>query len=804
MKKFNLFSLCLVLLLLCTVCLSGCKENKSKETVTAKTEVHTIEDTRPDAYEVHAVNGELVDTYSSLYNAIYACVNDGDIDDYVTKVDSEEKLFINYSKYAESTYDMFWYYDQGASLIDYKAWDDGYWQTTKDYGNAIAVRKSGEYGEVTYYANSHQIIMQNDQLSDYDLEAYPGNTREWNVSWLLETNATVDMAPYSGITKEVYEIQLSEAMIAPSMDSETHAWAFVGFFTCDGSGISQMGLRCDTTTGNWYYYNGVVNYDVNDLEMDDEKCLLTSTWDEAYQCFRPDGNVIMTCELLTIVDEEFNDSYIVHRLTMEFSDGRKVVRDLESDILTQCGTIRFTSGIDLESDRDLQDYMCGAKFKNLVVTSAEATIYEEMKDLDNYGNFAAFDAGEYDILNSNPATIARFHTIVYTPSCVTTDFTTPGRDVYSYEFKCQSDLPAYGGALGDAINKINAIPAISDLTSDDAQLITDAREAYDKLRDTQKDLVKNYDHLVSAEENLEITSYPPLMYSGQNGENNFFDGALNYDKETGKYTLTIDLVLWGRIKFSYDGEPLNATNTNLTGYIIHTKNADWTENLYYVDDDISQLISSKGGKYTFTFDPETNTLNIDVYIRQVADTEVIVQDTNNDSECTVWTEEGTKLREITGTQTDLLGQISKVDYYWVGNQGWRMYIVCDNDGKIMYLVAMPPNGYGGPSGDGYYCHSDYNDYTKNSAFIIHDGYAPWSLEAPQPSNLFEVVVPEGGFAITCHGASMNKLIELISDGKITAYSDADIANINNRSLGSDDIRIVYDSENGVINVVKNG
>ena len=34
-------------------------------------------------------------------------------------------------------------------------------------------------------------------------------------------------------------------------------------------------------------------------------------------------------------------------------------------------------------------------------------------------------------------------------------------DVYSYEFKCQSDLPAYGGALGDTINKINAIPAIS-------------------------------------------------------------------------------------------------------------------------------------------------------------------------------------------------------------------------------------------------------------------------------------------------------------------------------------------------------
>ena len=819
MKKVNLLFVCL-LSLLSVLVLTACQPDKptgDPNAVAPNTEVHTLEDTRPEAYEVHTADGELVDSFASLYDAIYSCVNEGDTLDYVTKVGEETKVFINYDQYTEATKDMFWYYDQGASLIDYKAWESTYWQITRDYGQAIAVHKSGEYGEVAFYGNSYDIVAKNENLTDYDLEAYPGSTAVWNVSWLLEASATVDMAPYSGITKAVYTIDLSEAMISPSLATDTKAWAYVGFMTCDANNLSNMGLRCDTTTGNWYYYSGETDYNANDIEIDDDTCYLTSTWDSANNCFRPDGDVTLTCELLTVEDD--GDEYIVHRLTMDFGNGRVVTKDYELPELTTCGTIRFTSGLDLESDRELQDYMCGASFKNLVVTSAKATIYEENtvagkvfanqeeKDaaqdaaLESYGNFAAFPAGDYDILNSNPATLARFHTIIYTPSVVTTDFTTPGKDVYSYEYKCTSNLPALGGRLKETVDAINAIPAVTDLTADSVSLITEARDLYEGLSDSQKDLVTNYDHLLEAEENMDVVAIIPLNYTGQNGPDNFFDGQATYDKATKTYKLEIELIVYGRIKFSFDGEALNPTNTTITGKFTNAGSADWTENLY-IDAalDPSTLLSCTGGKYTFIFNPETNTLDISVYTPETGENQVAIKKTNADSELSVWTEAGTKFRTVSSVEDS-----GKVNYSWLGN-GWRLYIVCDSEGKVMYAVCMPPNGYGGPSGDGYVVHADYADYTTNGAFNILEGYGPWTSENPNPSNLYEVLVPEGGFAITCYGESMRTMITLLSEGAISYGESVDsvLPRLNSNDGFSDNMRISYDTETQLVTVTKVG
>lgn len=133
-------------------------------------------------------------------------------------------------------------------------------------------------------------------------------------------------------------------------------------------------------------------------------------------------------ELLTLIDR-YRDAYIVHRLIMEFGDSRVVVKEYENASLTQCGTIRFTCGIDIESENTLVDYICGARFEDLVITEAKATIYEEMEDYSIYGAYVELNLGVYDILNSNPQSAARFHTILYTPSCITYDFFTSGRDV---------------------------------------------------------------------------------------------------------------------------------------------------------------------------------------------------------------------------------------------------------------------------------------------------------------------------------------------------------------------------------------
>ena len=125
---------------------------------------------------------------------------------------------------------------------------------------------------------------------------------------------------------------------------------------------------------------------------------------------------------------------------MEFSDGRKVVKDYEDLDLTQCGTIRFTCGLDIVSDNTLCDLMCGAEFKNIVVTEATATVLEEMLDPLTYGILAEISfAGDYDILNSNEEFFigedsARFHTIIYNTACTSYDFSTPGKDVYNFSY----------------------------------------------------------------------------------------------------------------------------------------------------------------------------------------------------------------------------------------------------------------------------------------------------------------------------------------------------------------------------------
>ena len=63
--------------------------------------------------------------------------------------------------------------------------------------------------------------------------------------------------------------------------------------------------------------------------------------------------------------------------------------------------------------------------------------------------------------------------------------------------------------------------------------------------------------------------------------------------------------------------------------------------------------------------------------------------------------------------------------------------------------------------------------------------------------MFEIVVPEGGFAITSHGETNNQLVDLISQGKVSNY---DISNINTRSIYDSDIRLSYDANTKTISV----
>ncbi len=397
--------------------------------VTPKEFVASREDDRQAVYHWYSVaDDSKVESFTSLYAAINACVDDGDLNDYIVQEGQTEKLFINYEKYSEDTQDMYWYYNGGNSLGKYIYWEQDYWALLRDTNKITAV-KYYDNSTVGNYYNGYKVVSQSTNYMLPKLNQIQG----WHICTEIESSATVDMVAYSGITKAVYKIDLSEARITPTYDGSDTAYAYIGFITADANNVSNQGIRCDTTTGNWYYYSGEASQSSNSITMDKKNCYLTSTWDEQEKCFRPDSDITMTMELLTLLDED-GDDYIVHRLTVDFGNGRVLVKDYEIAELTQCGTIRFTCGLDIESDNTLVDYMCGAKFENVTVTSAVATVYEEMLDDVVYGSYAELYAGDFDILNSNPETDARFQTYIYTPSCVDYNFETAGKDVYGFSF----------------------------------------------------------------------------------------------------------------------------------------------------------------------------------------------------------------------------------------------------------------------------------------------------------------------------------------------------------------------------------
>ena len=408
-----------------------------QETVTPKDFVASREDNREAVYTHYSVDGEAVESYTSLYSAIFGCVDNGDSEDYVLQKGSETKQFINYDAYdAEAhNYDMYWWYDGGNKFANYSAYGLGeFWEQIRDEDYTMVFKNGLNSSAINFYS-SYETVKTTSDVFKFKY----GGVEKWHICTELEASATVDMEAYSGITKSVYNIDLSEAKITPAYDGGDDTYAYVGFITADGEYVANVGLRCDTRTGNWYYYSGEASIDASSIVLDEENCYLTSTWDETEKCFRPDGDVQMQMELLKLKDED-GEPYIVHRLTMTFEDGRVVVKDFEDQDLTQCGTIRFTCGMDIVSDNTLVDLMCGAKFENVVITKAEATVYEEMLDDRNYGTLSKIRyAGVYNILNSIDEEFlgdysARFHTILYNTSSVNYDFDTPNKDVYSFSF----------------------------------------------------------------------------------------------------------------------------------------------------------------------------------------------------------------------------------------------------------------------------------------------------------------------------------------------------------------------------------
>ena len=271
-----------------------------------------------------------------------------------------------------------------------------------------------------------------------------------------------------------------------------------------------------------------------------------------------------------------------------------------------------------------------------------------------------------------------------------------------------------------------------------------------------------------------------------------------YDKTTDTYSFEVTLNKWNCIELFYNGEVINPFNNELVDLVN-------TSGLSQGNPD-SKIFTTVDNTYIVTFKPATVDTKAKVTMKKVGG--AIVSKVNADAggeAISVWTTAGTKIREVTNA--------SNGSYKYATLNSWRLYIVVDSEGKIAYLVHHPDSGYGGPSGTGYYCHSSYNDYTKNPVFNILPGFGPWEKDG-YVHKLYEVLVPEGGFAITAHGSAIYELYDQFGldltnlppdDPSTTGKNEYDVALlnfVNSRNSISDDVRIFYNASTNKLSIVK--
>ena len=269
-----------------------------------------------------------------------------------------------------------------------------------------------------------------------------------------------------------------------------------------------------------------------------------------------------------------------------------------------------------------------------------------------------------------------------------------------------------------------------------------------------------------------------LVYTGT------FTGKASYNSVSKTYTFTTTLAQWKFVELFYNGTIVDAFNPEVVDLVNNTN--------LYAGNPKSKIMNGNATakEYIFVYTPATATTKAKLVINEVIGitADKVNSDAGADS-IAVWTGTGTKLKSGVDS-TDA----ATIQSNYVGN-GWRMYLIVDAEGRICYLVQNPVNGYGGYGSTSYYCHSYYDSGVNNPAFNKLAGWQAWQ-QGSGKHNLYELLVPEGGFAITATGTDRDTLYGLLG---ITEISDK---TINKRDILSDDIRIYYDSVNQKIVVIK--
>ncbi len=483
------------------------------------------------AFEMYSPEGDLVSTHVSLAAAVNAAVeNDLDLFEsedvekgqkgsYVTRKGDPTKVFENTYGYKNGDLEQgysFWSYDKNDGLLGNEInvspikrfqGQDAY--ALMSYGTRVEAALAG----VTLYDGQGNVIPQGDHAGNKP--DFPGTCDISQRAW--ELNPACDAlircvggGGFSGASGARYTLDLSNTKIRPPYEGvEDKAYAFMGFYMGDGTARLEVGLACDTDTGDWYQYWGHgsgVTTDVKN-EYNVGKKIMTSTWHEEDEggYFVPDCTEIeLTMHIRSEEDDEgekvFYDEF------QAIIDGKTTsVRISDEEVMNYGGgssyqmkaSFYFTAGLDLVApDAEVGDpvaavdYTVGAAFENFVIELAE--IYwpteEEISDAEWAAAIDPSLRGQwfptypetFEYLDGN--TLSKYnYTIVQNSAFIDYEQNADEADVYTFSYIPDLTAPknALGGELKTYQDRINALKAI---TADNAETfdteLTALRELY--------------------------------------------------------------------------------------------------------------------------------------------------------------------------------------------------------------------------------------------------------------------------------------------------------------------------------------
>lgn len=450
-----------------------------------------------DAYQAYDHTGASIGGYKTIAEAINATVKadagyfsqgddvvlPGSGGGYVTKKGDTRKLFENRKGYAAGNSDCFWYYENGSELTGFNCWDAA---------NSISVLRNAKtvVHEVTEMGTTSAQTWNGYGLLDaHGEENNTATPQSWELSSTMDAGAMMFPVRKQGVSGLRYKLDFSDVKITPSykgVDDKTYA--FTGFYAWQDYYVIALGIACDTSTGDWYLFEGTSrDNSFCDVQYNIGEKLFSSKWTKSEDggYFAPQmGELEMRIQTMKRVDEITEEVYWEDELVFTTKDGEltKVIVDDEMvnrhfanyAVSADNGYV-FIAGLDIKNPSPMTntvenaDYFNGARFLDLAVT--EAAVYFPTEEEMTQEEYAIGDIPEefrgiwHDVLLANdeetPGTYD--YTILANYLCSSYE-ARDSVDYYSFRFDGDPTSENFiGGALAEHQKTIDGL---ADMTAD--------------------------------------------------------------------------------------------------------------------------------------------------------------------------------------------------------------------------------------------------------------------------------------------------------------------------------------------------